>query len=179
MWHGWVSMGVSSSGSRVRRHVRGSVRKEVLAEVRRLEAEREAVTVADGGRVTVSSWMTTWIAGQATSVRPNTVVGYRTDQKHIDAMIGGIQLGRLTPEDVERLYAAMAKRGLSTGTVLHVRRTLSAALSTAVARGRIPRNVVKLAAMPRYDPPEVSPSRSSKRKSSWTPSRAGATAPGG
>src|SRR5262249_15062085 len=153
VWHGWVSMGVSSSGKRVRRHVRGAVRKDVIAEVRRLEAEREALIVADGGRVTISGWLTPWIAGPPTSGRPNTVVGYRTDQKHIDAVIGSIQLGKLTPEDVERLYSVMAKRGLSTGTVLHVRRTLSAALSTAVARGRIARNVVKLASMPRYDPP--------------------------
>ncbi len=157
VWHGWVSMGVTPSGRRVRRHVRGTVRKEVLAEVRRLEGERTSVAVPDGGKVTVSAWLTTWIAGRTTSVRPKTLVGYHTDQKHIDAAIGGVLLSRLTPEHVEKLYADMAELGLAVGSVLHVRRTLSAALSTAVARGRIARNVVKLAAMPRDDPPEVEP----------------------
>ncbi len=105
----------------------------------------------------VSAWLTSWIAARTTSVRPKTLVGYHTDQRHIDAAIGGVLLGRLTPEHVEKMYADMADQGLAVGSVLHVRRTLSAALSTAVTRGRIARNVVKLAAMPRDDPPEVQP----------------------
>lgn len=157
VWHGWVSMGIAPSGRRVRRHVRGTVRKEVLAEVRRLEGERTSISVPDGGKVTVSAWLTSWIAGRTTSVRPKTLVGYHTDRKHIEAAIGGVLLGRLTPEHVEKLYADMAEQGLAVGSVLHVRRTLSAALSTAVARGRIARNVVELAATPRDDPPEVQP----------------------
>ena len=122
-------MGVAPTGRRVRRHVRGTVRKEVLAEARRLEGERTSVAVPDGGKVAVSAWLTSWIAARTTSVRPKTLVGYHTDQRHIDAAIGGVLLGRLTPEHVEKMYADMADQGLAVGSVLHVRRTLSAALS--------------------------------------------------
>jgi integrase len=128
-------------------------------EIRKLETEWHASDdiVPGGDRITLSKWLTLWVAGHSQAVRPNTSVGYRMDQKHIGRVLGDIPLRRLTPEHVEKLYSEMASRGLSVGTILHVRRTLAAALSTAVARGRLNRNVVKLASVPRYDPPEIEP----------------------
>ena len=158
-WEGWATGTVN--GRRVRMHIRGRTRAEVSDAVRAAESALRAGTgtglLPGGDRVTVSAWLTSWIAGRTASVRPKTLVGYQLDQKHIDRTIGAVQLGRLTPEHVEKLYAEMAERGLSAGTVLHVRRTLSAALTTAVARGRIARNVVRLAVVPRDEPPEIEP----------------------
>lgn len=156
-WEGWASATIG--GKRVRRHVRGRTRAEVNDAIRKLEKEWEGSDeiVAGGDRITLAEWMKLWIAGRSQAVRPNTSVGYRMDQKHINRVLGEIPLRRLTPEHVEKLYGEMAGRGLSVGTILHVRRTLAAALATAVARGRISRNVVKLAPVPRYDPPEIEP----------------------
>jgi integrase len=158
-WEGWASATVG--GRRVRQHIRGRTRAEVNEAIRKVEAEWDENSSGEvlpgGDRVALAEWMSTWAAGRASAVRPSTGVGYRLDQRHINRVLGDVQLRRLTPEHVEKLYADMAARGLSAGTILHVRRTLSAALSTAVARGRIGRNVVKLASVPRYDPEEIEP----------------------
>lgn len=66
-------------------------------------------------------------------------------------------IGKLTPEQVETLYRSMLNRGLAPGSVLHVKRILSACLNTAVARNRIARNPVALAQAPADEPPTSSP----------------------
>jgi hypothetical protein len=75
---------------------------------------------------------------RANSVRPKTIQGYRTDLRYVEASAAGkVRLTKLTPEDIEGLYAAvLARPGCSPGTVAHLKRTLSAAHSR---RPRSPR----------------------------------------
>lgn len=87
-------------------------------------------------------------------VRPKTVVVYRVDAAHIVRAIGDVEL---TAEHVEQLYAAILASGCSAGTVHHVRRTLSAALTTAAQRGRLARNPVPAATTPTHTAARVEP----------------------
>lgn len=157
-WEAWVEMGTDSIGKRVRRHVRGETRQVVATRIAELEAQRASGGGCYGGPVpTVDEWLSIWVEGRALEVRPSTLKGYRTDLRYISTSIGRTRLDRLDPEDVERLWRDILSSGRSGGTVAHVRRTLSAALATAVRRGRISRNPVMTAAVPRYVPDEVVP----------------------
>lgn len=164
-WEAWVEMGVDSTGKRVRRHVRGDTRTEVAIRIAELEAQRAAGGGSYSGPVpTVDEWLATWVEGRALEVRPSTMKGYRTDLRLVSASIGRIRLDRLRPEDVERLWRDILSSGRSGGTVAHVRRTLSAALATAVKRGRISRNPVMIAAVLRYVPDEIVPLTTAETK---------------
>jgi len=156
-WHCYVQ--VTVHGQVKRRHIRGRTRAEVAEAAEKVRAELRAGSLPDGGRVTVAAWLETWIAAResAGKVRPKTIVGYRSDAAHIDRVIGPVRLDKLTPELVESLYADMRERGHAPGGILHVRRTLSACLNTAVDRGRISRNPVRLAEAPADEAAEVEP----------------------
>jgi integrase len=67
-----------------------------------------------------------------------------------DAAIGHHRLDRLQPEHLERLYGALADKGLSPASILRAHRVLSRALRVAVQRGKVARNVATL-----VDPPAV------------------------
>jgi integrase len=156
-WHAYVSMGTNAQGKRVRRHVRGNTQREVRTEVSRLEQERDSGALAGGGSISVNDWLISWVRGQTVKVAASTLSGYTYDLRYIAKSIGAIRLDKMTPEDVERLYRDMLAAGYAPGSVLHTKRTLSAALQTAVDRGRMVRNPVKLAAAPKDRPPEIEP----------------------
>lgn len=115
--------------------------------------------MASDGRVTLDEWLMSWISARevAGEERPKTITGYLTDAKWVSRTIGGVRLCGLTPEHIESLDGAVRRADRSTGTVLHVCRTVRAALQTAVDRGRINRNRVSLAEAPDDDAPEVEP----------------------
>lgn len=65
-------------------------------------------------------------------MRPSTLSGYTVDvTNHIVPAIGQHRLARLQPEHIEYLYAALLAKGLNSGSVHHVRRTLNKALNDA------------------------------------------------
>jgi len=155
-WHGRVSMGVGPDGTEDRRHVTGKTQSVVAAKVKQLERARDTGAVTATGRTTTGEFIDEWIARKERLrvVRPLTLAGYRTDERHIVVAIGKVRLDRLGPANVEHLWAYLLERGLRTA---HCRRTLSAALNDAVRRGLIPRNPVKAADSPRDDHSEIEP----------------------
>jgi len=157
-WVGWVSFGVDpSTGKRLRKKVTGQTKTAVAAKVAKLEADRDGGYVGLGGRSTVAEWLDFWIATKVGSVRPKTIIGYGVDRAHITRSIGGVELTKLTPEHIERMYAAILASGCGPATTTHVRATLSAALSQAARRGRIARNPVPAATSPRQVSARVEP----------------------
>jgi integrase len=156
-WRGEVSFGVDpATGRRLRRKVRGPTQAAVAKKVRALELERDA-GVRRTRSWTVAAWLEQWIAGRELEVRPTTVHGYRADVPHIVRTLGRTRIERLTAEQVEAMYRDCLAAGLSIGTVGHIRRTLSAAMTAAVNRGYLVRNPVRLAACPVYELPNVEP----------------------
>lgn len=156
-WRGEVSLGTDpATGRRLRRAVRGQTQKIVAGKVRAIERERDAGVRRTATR-TVASWLEDWIAGRALVVRRTTLLGYRSDVPHIVRTLGRRRIEQLTPEMVEAMYVDCLAVGLSRGTIQHIRRTLSAAMTTAVDRGYLLRNPVRLATCPAYEPPDVEP----------------------
>src|SRR3954467_5740286 len=152
-WHGFVSMGKKENGRRDRRHVSGAKRAGVGAKVRAIEAKRDAGIVDAAGRApTVGEWLDHWLDNiAARKVRAETLESYRsTVRLHLRPGIEHHRLDRLQPEHLERLYAALADKGLSPASILCAHRVLSRALRVASQRGKVARNVATL-----VDPPTV------------------------
>jgi integrase len=152
-WHGFVSMGKKENGRRDRRHVSAAKRADVVAKVRAIEAKRDAGMVESAGRApTVGDWLEHWLDNIASrKVRARTLESYRsTVRLHLRPGVGHQRLDRLQPEHLERLYAALADKGLSPASILRAHRVLSRALKVASQRGKVARNVATL-----VDPPVV------------------------
>lgn len=178
-WEGWVDFGHNpATGKRIRKHVSAPTKAEVADKIKRLEADRDGGYTARGGDTTLLQWLDVWISSKRGSVRPKTVVGYRVDRGYVaSSTIGKVKLNKLTPEHIEQLYASVLARPTCTaGTVAHLRRTLSAALNTAVARGRLARNPIKLAHTPTHDPEEIDPLTVSEAKRILTTAHLGRNA---
>jgi integrase len=164
-WHGRVSMGVGHDGRRVRRHVTGQSRNDVVRKVRELERARDTGQVSQADRWTVEQWLTYWLDNVVGPfVKVNTLAGYRVAvHEHLIPGIGKHRLDTLRPEHLERLYVDMlrktTKRGtsLKPGTVHHAHRTLRAALNEAVRRDFMTKNPALIARRPTVEELEVEP----------------------
>jgi len=119
-------------------------------------------------RLTVGAYLTKWIAGQPSQVRPNTYRGYEVAVRcHLIPRLGRIPLAKLVPSDLTKMYADMlaggrvaggrrAKApGLSPRSVGHAHRILGRALRAAEETGLVGRNVCRLVHPPRVPHAEM------------------------
>ncbi len=159
-WHGYVSMGLKDNGRRDRRHVSGERRADVAVKVRELERKRDGgIAMAAGRPSTVATWLDHWLTTIATpQLRPATVARYRLAiRAHLAPKLGHHRLNRLQPEHLEAAYLELVAGGLAASTVLYAHRVLSQAMSVAVRRGMLPRNVASLVDPPRGRPADSEP----------------------
>ena len=149
-WHGYVSVGFTLDGKLDRRHVSSKSRGVVVAKVRELERKRDAGTVSETSTPTVAEWLEHWLTTIAPRrVRQRTLESYESAvRRHLIPGIGRHRLDRLRPEHLDQLYTALLDAGYSPASVLRHHRILSRALTVAVQRGHVPRNVAAL-----VDPP--------------------------
>src|SRR4051795_4174189 len=154
-WHGYVSVGFTLDGKLDRRHVSSKSRGVVVAKVRELERKRDAGTVGETSTPTVAWWLEHWLTTIAPRrVRQRTLESYESAVRgHLVPGIGRHRLDRLRPEHLDQLYTALLDDGYSPASVLRHHRILSRALTVAVQRGHVPRNVAAL-----VDPPAQRPS---------------------
>src|SRR3954471_624362 len=149
-WHGYVSVGFTLDGKLDRRHVSSKSRGVVVAKVRELERKRDSGTVGETSTPTVAWWLEHWLTTIAPRrVRQRTLESHEPAvRKHLIPGIGRHRLDRLRPEHLDQLYTALLDDGYSPASVLRHHRILSRALTVAVQRGHVPRNVAPL-----VDPP--------------------------
>ena len=111
-------------------------------------------------RTTLGEWMQQWLEGYVRlCCAPRTYEGYeRNIRCHINPALGLIMLSELRPEHLDVFYSSLLKEGRIDGkgglagqSVLHIHRILSEALTFAVKRGLLFRNIADL-----VDPPRVS-----------------------
>ncbi len=101
-------------------------------------------------RSTVAVYMRQWLDDYCVShLARNTVNGYRVNiEKHVLPVIGAIPLYKLQPTDINMLYAALRKKGLSGTSVLYVHRMMHKALENAVKSRLLPNNVINYVEAP-------------------------------
>jgi len=147
-------------------------KREAQEALDKLRVSSREGTFVEPSRLTVAGYLDGWTAGLATSGRsPSTVDGYtRHLRTHVRPALGGVRLTALTARDLDQLYARMlaegrrnGKGGLSPRMVRYVHVILSKALSDAVRKRLIVRNVALDA-----DPPSAKSTRAPEM-GWWTP----------
>jgi integrase len=141
-----------------RRTVSGRTRAECASKLTQLQARLSAglpIESSDQLSIFLDWWISSLEARAATETRSvNTVDNARwAVEKWIKPYVGGHRLRDLEPEHVEMLLAAMAAAGKSRRTVARVKSYLGQALAAAERRGKVSRNVARLAEMPVTKPP--------------------------
>lgn len=106
--------------------------------------------VEPGGRLTVGEFAARWLEASRASVRLSTWATYeRYLRIHVVPRIGRVPLVKLTPDELQRLYADLLDDGLNPMSVRHVHAILHRVLGQAVRWEAALRNVADLVDPPR------------------------------
>jgi integrase len=131
------------------------MKREVESQAAEL-IQKAATGFVDAGKVTVREFFDHWLVAVAPSLRPATARRYRDVARlHIVSQIGNLRLSKLTPNDVQRLYANRLDYGLSPTSVHHIHAILHRALDHGVRVGLLMRNVTDAVDPPRRQSPEM------------------------
>ena len=137
----------------------------MVAKVRAIEAKRDSGMVEQPADPDASAeWLEHWLDNIAPRrVAQRTLESYEQPSASTCPGIGRHRLDRLRPEHLDQLYTALLDNGYSPASVLRHHRILSRALTVAVQRGHVPRNVAAL-----VDPPASAAERPRHRRSTST-----------
>lgn len=142
-WEATVELGIAD-GKRKRKYVYGKTKREVMQ--KRSAVER---AVADGTpvspeRLTVQKYLDQWLESvRPPKLRPSTWIRYEELLRlHIVPDLGATTLGKLTPQQVQRVIDRKLTAGLSPYTVRNARAVLRRALNQAVRWRTLSWNVV-------------------------------------
>ncbi len=93
----------------------GRTRQEAAEKLRAMQGvARQNGHLPDAGRMIVSEYLHQWLEQAEARLRPKTLDDYKTIARlHVEPHVGNVRLSRLDPLRVARLYAALAKAGLS------------------------------------------------------------------
>lgn len=132
------------------RSLYGKTRQEALDKLRQRQRDQEVGLPALNERQTVGQYLSSWLDSYEATVTYGT---WRRASEyvelHIVPVIGRVRLARLTPQQVQGLYADRLREGLSSSTVHHLHEVLHNALESAVQFGLVGRNVSDLVDVPR------------------------------
>jgi integrase len=132
-----------------RRSIYGKTRAEVASKLTAILRDRDqGVPILRNGRQTVGAWTAGWLERVKPTIRLSTWTRYGQLLAHVHAKLGRVALARLTPEQVEGLYATLMEQGLSSTTVHHLHTVLHHALADALRKGAVARNVSELVNVP-------------------------------
>jgi integrase len=139
-------------------------RKSFYAKTRQEAARRLAEALRDrdrglpivGERQTVAQFLTSWLNIVKPTVGVGTWKWYEEIVRlHLIPTFGTVPIGKLSPQQVQSLYANKLDAGLSTTTVRHIHAVLHRALETAVSLDLVARNVSERAKAPRMQRHEM------------------------
>ena len=106
-------------------------------------------------RMPLSAYLADWLQRVRPSVKPLTWQRYQELLRGVSETMGRTALAKLSPGQVERLYADRLAAGLSPTTVHQLHSVLHHALANGVRKGIIARNVCDLVDAPRPNHAQV------------------------
>jgi integrase len=146
-WYAAVSVGYGPDGKTWRRHkISGRTRAEVAATLRQLQAEQDSGAQPAPG-YTVQRAVDDWLAEGLDGRSARTVALNRHVLKPVTAIIGDIELRKLSAHDVRRALTQLAKDH-SSRTVVIAHNALTRALRHAEADRHILHNAAALVDTP-------------------------------
>jgi integrase len=158
-WEARVSIGYNAQGRRLRRTVYAWTKKEVQDKLTALQSKKLDGTLCEPTKVTVATFLDRWLEDAVRpAIRATTHANYKgAIEKHINPRIGGLNLTKLTPINVQTLYGEMERSKASAYTRLLVHIVLRKALAQAVKWNMVPRNVCDAVERPRISKADIQP----------------------
>jgi integrase len=141
-------------------------RKTFYAKTRQEAARQlaEALRDRDKGlpiieeRQTLEQYLTRWFEIVQPTVGPTSFKKYRQQLLlHVAPTLGGVSLSKVSAQQLQLLYAAKLKQGLSGTTVNLLHKIIHRALDDALRLGLVQRNVADMVDPPRRTPFEMNP----------------------
>ena len=135
---------LTEEGKRVT--VYGKSQQEALEKLRRSQYDYQQGLLATGPRQSLAQYLEHWLEEvHKPAIKLTTYAKYRrVIDRHILPELGHLQLKKLTPEHLERLYAKKTREGLSASMVRHMHVILHEALEQAVRKRYLAQNVSDL-----------------------------------
>ncbi len=151
----WVAQITLENGEKKQTY--HGTQKEAVAALRKKLNEHEQGILATGPQQKLKDYLAYWLEEvHKDSLRLSTYARYRIlVYTHIIPVLGHIPVQKLTPQQVQSLYAQELKDGKATGSVRLMHTVLHLALENAVRWGLVPRNVCDLVDPPRPAPQEA------------------------
>lgn len=130
--------------------IRGT-RKDAERALTRKLAELDAGTFVEPAKQTLRQHLASWLETAAKpKVSARTLMDYTSSlQRYVFPSLGNRRLDRVTPQDIQALYASLQERGLEANTIRLVHAPLKQALKRAVAWGLLARNPAEYVSPPR------------------------------
>ena len=143
----WVASITLDDGKR--KVLYGKTKKEVTEKLIKVRREQQQGMLSVTSKTKMSEYIEGWLENYKRGVRPNTHQrACEIMRLHILPTLGNIQLDKLTPQHLDRLYSKKLKE-LSPTTVQTIHNTLHKALSDAVKQGILLINVSERVEAPR------------------------------
>jgi integrase len=144
-WQARITLG---GGKRISLYAR--TRQEVAHKLSETLRDRDKGLLAAGEPQTVDQYLASWLETVRPTLRESTWIRYEKFVRvQLRPAVGGVQLNKLSAQQVQALYAALLEQGLSPTTVHHLHTVLHHALKDAQRLGLVVRNVADLVDPPR------------------------------
>lgn len=150
-WCTTATIGYDANGKRRRRTLYGPTRDAVSEKLKKLHGDILNGAVIDAQRLTVAKFLERWLQDVSRpSIRPATYRSYAgLIRLHINPSLGGVQLSKLVPPQVQGLYATLERAGRSPRLREMVHAVLHKAFDQAVKWNLMMRNVCDAVEKPR------------------------------
>ncbi|MBQ6175397.1 MAG: site-specific integrase [Clostridia bacterium] len=151
----------AGSGKQKQRSFYGWSQKEVAEKLRAAAVERDkGLNVKTPEKITVSSWLQTWLTTYCTTIKPNTLYTYK---KQVDCRIvpalGAVKLTALRPDQVQKSVNNLTKGDdpLSPKSIKNCVAVLRSAMTRAVQNDLIRKNPCDNVELPKAKKKEIQP----------------------
>jgi hypothetical protein len=147
-WIATATIGYDARGKRITRKASGTTKTAAKARLREMLRDHADGISVDSGAETVEDAVRDWLVYGLAGRSSGTATIYTSiAEARIIAPLGRRRLRELSAEDVDRWLRAQAKE-VSTRTLRLMYSILSRALTRAMARDKVKRNVVALCTVP-------------------------------
>ena len=161
-WEGRIVVGHKENGAPLFRYVSAGSQKALTEKLHQEIDAYRGVDLTEDSRISLGQWLERWLEEYAApSVRPSTLEGYRGYiERNIKTHLGEKQVGKITREDVQKLYRELQKNGrqefhpehghkLSGATIRHIHGVFHQAMDAAVRENLIARNPTEGITLPK------------------------------
>ena len=161
-WEARYSAGFDpGTGKQIQRSIYGKTQKEVRQKLNQVTLEIDNGTYVAPSKLTLASWLNTWLKEYTGGVKPFTQKAYEDRVRlHIIPALGAVKLTDLTPPMVQRFINELSKdtrkrAALAPKTVKNIHGVLHRALMQAERIGYLQSNPADHCALPRIVKPDI------------------------